>query len=113
VKKILSWGPKAIIVKRGEYGAVYFDKNSIFYVPSYPLESVYDPTGAGDSFAGGLLGYIANKNKIDRKTIRQAIVFGSIMGSFAVEDFGLNRLSKVSRKDIYKRYCEFKKFTNF
>ncbi len=113
VKKILKWGPKAIIVKRGEYGAIYFDNNSMFFVPSYPLENIYDPTGAGDSFAGGFLGYIASKNKIDKKTIKQATVFGSVMGSFAVEDFSLNKISKIKKSDILKRYCEFKKFTHF
>ena len=113
VRKILSWGPKAVIVKRGEYGAIYFDNSSIFYVPSYPLENIYDPTGAGDSFAGGFLGYIAKKDKFDRKTIKQATVFGSIMGSFAVESFSLNKLVKVNQRDILERYREFKNFTHF
>ena len=112
-REIISWGPRDIIVKRGEYGCIYFSRDSMFTAPSYPLEKVFDPTGAGDSFAGGFTGYLAMKGKINDNNIRQAIVFGSVMGSFCVESFSLNRLMNIRRDEIVKRYCEIKNLTHF
>lgn len=112
-KKILSYGPKTVIIKRGEYGALMFNNSSIFSAPAYPMESIFDPTGAGDSFAGGLMGYLANTDDISESNIRQAIILGSVMASFNVEDFSLNRLRTLTLKEIYERYKEFKQLTHF
>src|SRR3990170_1508530 len=112
-RKILECGPKTLIVKRGEYGALMFNGKSIFSAPAYPLEDIFDPTGAGDSFAGGLIGYLANTNDLSDANIRRAIIFGSVMASFNVEAFSLERLSKLSFDDIKSRYREFKQLTHF
>ena len=112
-QKVLSWGPKRLIAKRGEYGALMFSDSTVFSAPAFPLESVFDPTGAGDSFAGGFMGYISNANNIDESTVRQAIIFGSAMASFNVEDFSLNRLKNLSYKEIEERFREFKSLTHF
>jgi len=112
-KQILSYGPKTLIIKRGEYGALMFNGNSVFSAPAYPLESIFDPTGAGDSFAGGLMGYLANTDDTSESNIRQAIIFGSVMASFNVEDFSLNRLKTLTLKEIHERYRQFKQLTHF
>lgn len=112
-KKILSYGPKTVIIKRGEYGALMFNGSAIFSAPAYPLESIFDPTGAGDSFAGGLMGYLANTDDTSESNIRQAIIFGSVMASFNVEDFSLNRLKTLTLKEIQERYRQFKQLTHF
>ncbi|MEK7773585.1 MAG: PfkB family carbohydrate kinase, partial [Deltaproteobacteria bacterium] len=112
-KAILKDGPKTLIIKRGEYGALMFNGGSIFSAPAYPLEDIYDPTGAGDSFAGGLMGYIANTGDLSEGNIRKAIVFGSVMASFNVEAFSLDRLSALSLEQIRARYAEFKRLTHF
>ena len=112
-KKILSYGPKTVIIKRGEYGALMFNGGAIFSAPAYPLESIFDPTGAGDSFAGGLMGYLANTDDTSESNIRQAIIFGSVMASFNVEDFSLNRLKTLTLKEIQERYRQFKQLTHF
>lgn len=112
-KQILSYGPKTLIIKRGEYGALMFNGNSVFSAPAYPLESIFDPTGAGDSFAGGLMGYLANTDNTSESNIRQAIIFGSVMASFNVEDFSLNRMKTLTLKEIHERYKEFKQLTHF
>lgn len=112
-KKILSYGPKTVIIKRGEYGALMFNGGTIFSAPAYPLESIFDPTGAGDSFAGGLMGYLANTDDTSESNIRQAIIFGSVMASFNVEDFSLNRLKILTLKEIQERYRQFKQLTHF
>lgn len=112
-KQILSYGPKTLIIKRGEYGALMFNGNSVFSAPAYPLESIFDPTGAGDSFAGGMMGYLANTDDTSEANIRQAIIFGSVMASFNVEDFSLNRMKTLTLKEIHERYREFKQLTHF
>ena len=112
-QKVLSWGPKRLIAKRGEYGALMFSDSTVFSAPAFPLESVFDPTGAGDSFAGGFMGYISNANNTDESAVRQAIIFGSAMASFNVEDFSLNRLKNLSYKEIEDRFREFKSLTHF
>lgn len=112
-KQILSYGPKTLIIKRGEYGALMFNGSSVFSAPAYPLESIFDPTGAGDSFAGGLMGYLANTDNTNESNIRQAIIFGSVMASFNVEDFSLNRMKTLTLKEVHERYKEFKQLTHF
>ncbi|MCX5886158.1 MAG: PfkB family carbohydrate kinase [Proteobacteria bacterium] len=112
-KKILSLGPKTLIVKRGEYGALMFHGDSVFSAPAYPLEFIYDPTGAGDSFAGGFMGYLANTRNAEDGVIRQAMIFGSVMASFNVEDFSLNRMKYLTYPEIERRFREFKKLCTF
>ncbi len=112
-RKIMDCGPRILIIKRGEYGALMFNGSSVFSAPAYPLEDVFDPTGAGDSFAGGLMGYLAYTNDLGEQNIRKAIVMGSVMASFNVEDFSLNRLRAISCDDIRARYTEFKQLTYF
>jgi sugar/nucleoside kinase (ribokinase family) len=104
---ILGWGPRVIVVKRGEYGALMATGDCFFFVPAYPLESVFDPTGAGDTFAGGFMGMLAGEGATDEQTLRRAIVYGSVIASFTVEDFSLNRLKRLSRADIDARYRAF------
>jgi sugar/nucleoside kinase (ribokinase family) len=106
-------GPKTLLVKRGEYGVLSFSPHSIFAVPAYPLEEVFDPTGAGDSFAGGFLGYLAQANDLSEASLRKAIVYGSVVASFVVEDFSLRRLRTLTRDDIERRYRQFVSLTEF
>ena len=110
---IRALGPKTLIIKRGEYGVLLFGEDGIFSAPAYPLESVFDPTGAGDTFAGGFMGYLAKAMRFDAVHIRKAIIMGSVMASFNVEDFSLNRMKKLQVKEIEKRYSEFRKLTHF
>jgi sugar/nucleoside kinase (ribokinase family) len=112
-RQILSLGPKALIVKRGEYGACLFNGKQVFAAPAYPLESVFDPTGAGDAFAGGMMGYLAASGDLSDAGIRRAMIFGSVLASFNVEDFSLNRLRTLCRGEIDQRYREFLELTRF
>jgi sugar/nucleoside kinase (ribokinase family) len=112
-KTILSWGPKAVVIKRGEYGAALFTKDTYFAIPAYPLESVFDPTGAGDTFAGGFMGYLASQEKINEETMRRAMIYGSIMASFNVEKFGTERVDDLGYLEINQRFSDFKRFTHF
>src|SRR5215210_2337527 len=112
-REILSWGPKALIVKRGEYGAALFTADSYFAIPAYPLESVFDPTGAGDTFAGGFMGYLASQNKLDDAAMRRAMIFGSVMASFNVEEFGTARVERLTHDEINQRFRAFKQMTHF
>jgi len=112
-RAILDMGPKTLLIKRGEYGVLSFSPNSIFAVPAYPLEEVFDPTGAGDSFAGGFLGYLAEVNDLSETNMRKAIVYGSVVASFVVEDFSLHRLRTLTREDIERRYRQFVSLTEF
>lgn len=112
-KEILACGPKTLIIKRGEYGALMFNGSSMFSAPAYPLEEIFDPTGAGDTFAGGLMGYLANTGDLSEDNIRKAIIFGSVMASFNVEAFSLNRLKTLTLPEIRARYSEFKRLTHF
>ena len=113
VRAIFKMGAKRLIVKKGEHGAMLFSKAHVFCAPAYLLESVYDPTGAGDTFAGGFIGYLAKCGKVTEENLRRAIIYGNIMATFAVEDFSLRRLAKVTKKDIEKRFDEYKKLTCF
>ena len=112
-EKIHAMGPKTLVVKRGEHGVLLFNESHRFAAPAYPLETVFDPTGAGDTFAGGFLGYLASRESLTDDALRQAIIFGSALGSFCVEDFGTRRLESISRADVDDRYREFKKLTHF
>ena len=112
-RDVLAMGPKTLVVKRGEYGVLVFTEHSIFSAPAYPLEEVFDPTGAGDTFAGGFMGYLAATNNLTDETIRKATVFGSVMASFTVEDFSLDRLRKLSWEDIEDRFRRFQALTAF
>jgi len=112
-RAILSWGPKALIVKRGEYGAALFTPENYFAIPAYPLESVFDPTGAGDTFAGGLMGYLSSQEKLDEDAMRRAMIFGSVMASFNVEEFGTERVRRLTHEEINNRFHAFKRMTNF
>lgn len=117
-KKIRRMGPGTVVIKRGEYGAVLFRPEGYFIAPGFLLETVFDPTGAGDSFAGGFMGYLAQQGVTDlddasQAHLRKAMIYGSVMGSFCCERFGLERLRTISRDDIEQRYQEFKAFTEF
>lgn len=112
-RTILSWGPRALIVKRGEYGAALFTNESYFAIPAYPLESVFDPTGAGDTFAGGFMGYLSSQRVLDEAAMRRAMIFGSVMASFNVEEFGTARVEKLTHDEINKRFHSFKQITHF
>src|SRR5450432_3417211 len=107
-RTILSWGPKALVVKRGEYGAALITGESYFAIPAYPLESVFDPTGAGDTFAGGFMGYLASQEKLDEAAMRRAMIFGSVMASFNVEEFGTERIRRLTYAEINQRFKAFK-----
>ncbi len=112
-RAILKMGPKVVLIKRGEYGVLQFSDSSIFAVPAYPLEEVFDPTGAGDSFAGGLIGYMARCKDGSQRGLRRAIVYGSVVASFTVEDFGVKKLTATSVADIEERYRRFVQMTDF
>ena len=112
-RTILSWGPRALIVKRGEYGAALFTHDSYFAIPAYPLESVFDPTGAGDTFAGGFMGYLASQDRLDEAAMRRAMIFGSVMASFNVEEFGTARVRRLTQAEINERFSTFKRMTSF
>ena len=112
-KKIMAMGPKAVVIKRGEYGATLFTEDGYFVVPAYPLESVFDPTGAGDTFAGGFMGYLASQENIDESVMRRAMVYGSVMASFNVEKFGTERVDALEHSEINERFAAFKRMTHF
>ncbi|MEO6453854.1 MAG: PfkB family carbohydrate kinase [Ginsengibacter sp.] len=112
-KKILSMGPKYLIIKKGEHGALLFHENHVFFAPALPLEEVFDPTGAGDSFAGGFIGHLARTKDISFKNMKTAIIVGSAMASFCVEKFGPQRLKEIKKKDIDIRLAEFVQLVNF
>lgn len=105
-RKILRMGPKALVIKRGEYGSMLFHGNSILAVPAYPLEEVRDPTGAGDSFAGGFMGYLASHRQANHISLRRSMVYGSVLGSFAVEKLGVERLRTLKRREVESRSRE-------
>jgi len=112
-EKIQCMGPRTLVIKRGEHGAILFSQNTIFALPGFLLEEVHDPTGAGDTFAGGFMGYLAQTGDLSESNLRRAVVYGSVMGSFAVEEFGLQRLLRLAPGDIEARYQELKALTQF
>ena len=117
--KILDMGPNTLVIKRGEYGAMLVRKDTVFMVPGYLLEDVFDPTGAGDCFAGGFVGYLAEcgfdlrGGKIDVHDLHRAVIYGSVMGSFCCEQFGVERFRTLTRQEIDGRFQEFRRFTAF
>ena len=110
---IMEKGPRLVIIKKGEHGALMFTKDTVFYAPAFPLEEVFDPTGAGDSFAGGFMGYIARTGDMSEESLRRAVVYGSAMGSFAVEKFSIERLLTVDAKQLQDRVKEFRRLVAF
>jgi sugar/nucleoside kinase (ribokinase family) len=112
-KGVFKMGPRTLVIKRGEHGALMVHDNFLFSVPAFPLEEVHDPTGAGDSFAGGFMGYLASAGRVNDETLRRAMVYGSVLGSFAVEKFGVARLAKLTRKEINSRARRFHHLTAF
>jgi sugar/nucleoside kinase (ribokinase family) len=118
-KAILDMGPNTLVIKRGEYGAILFRRDSHFMVPGYLLEEVFDPTGAGDCFAGGFIGYLAEKGfdlkrgHIDTKELGRAVIYGSVLGSFCCEQFGVDRFRTLTREEIDRRFRDFREFTEF
>lgn len=112
-KHIFKMGPSTLIIKRGEYGALMVDKRGVFWVPAFPLEEPHDPTGAGDSFAGGFMGYLASVGDKSDASLRRAMVYGSVLGSFTVEKFGLDRLRTLKLNEIHARARHFAKLTQF
>lgn len=112
-KKIMEMGPQFLIIKKGEHGALLFHENSVFFAPALPLEDVYDPTGAGDTFAGGFIGYLAKTKDISFDNMKTAIIVGSAMASFCVEKFGPERLKEISKEDIDERLSQFVQLVNF
>lgn len=112
-KKIMAMGPRYLIIKKGEHGALLFDKDSVFFAPALPLESVFDPTGAGDTFAGGFIGYIAKSGDISFANMKRAIIAGSAMASFCVAKFGTEALMNLTQADIHKRVHQFVKLVDF
>ena len=112
-KWIMERGPKHVVIKKGEHGAFMFTQSSIFFAPAFPLESVFDPTGAGDSFAGGFIGYLAKTGDLSEANLRRAVVYGSAMGSFAVENFSVQRLLEITPDDIKRRVGDIHKLVNF
>lgn len=112
-RSLLRMGPSGVVVKRGEYGALLFREGSTFWVPAYPLECVRDPTGAGDSFAGGFMGYLSRCRSVGEREMRKALAFGSVLASFCVEGFSLRRLGRVRREELLARYRTFRELTRF
>ena len=110
---ILSRGPKHVIIKKGEHGAFMFTERTVFFAPAYPLEDVFDPTGAGDSFAGGFMGYLARTGDLSEPNLRRAVVYGSAMGSFAVERFSIERLLVLDHPQLRERVAEFRRLVAF
>jgi sugar/nucleoside kinase (ribokinase family) len=112
-KWIMSKGPSLVIIKKGEHGAFMFSGETVFFAPAYPLEEVFDPTGAGDSFAGGFMGYLARSGDISQTNLRRAVIYGSAMGSFAVEKFSIERLLEIDNKQLAERVGDFRRLVAF
>ena len=112
-KKIQAMGPKFVIIKKGEHGALLFNDDKVFYAPALPLEEVFDPTGAGDTFAGGFAGYLAQNGNISFDNMKNAVIYGSAMASFCVEKFGTERVQNLEMKEINERVQEFVELVSF
>ena len=112
-RKIHSMGPKYVVIKKGEHGALLFNDDNVFFAPALPLEEVFDPTGAGDTFAGGFAGYIARTGDTSFENMKNAIIHGSTLASFCVEKFGTERMQNLSNKEVHKRLLQFKQLTQF
>ncbi|MCA0446141.1 MAG: PfkB family carbohydrate kinase [Bacteroidetes bacterium] len=112
-RKIMEMGPHTLIIKKGEHGALLFTSDSIFSAPAYPLEDIFDPTGAGDTFMGGFIGYLAKHDKLDLDHLKRAVIYGSTLASYSVEKFSLERLQNLTGKEIESRYRQFKNLSQF
>ena len=112
-RQMLELGPKTLVIKRGEYGVIMLTSDRVFAIPAYPLETVFDPTGAGDTFAGGFLGYLASTKAMNESDYRRAIIYGSVLASYNVESFSLDRLKALTTEDIDRRFKEFRELTTF
>ena len=112
-QEIHKMGPKFVVIKKGEHGALLFHNENVFFAPALPLEEVFDPTGAGDTFAGGFMGYLSSQGEVTEDTMRRAMVYGTIMSSFNVEEFGTERVDRLTHEEINNRFAEFKRFTHF
>jgi sugar/nucleoside kinase (ribokinase family) len=112
-RKIHDMGPKFVVIKKGEHGALLFHQDSVFYAPALPLEEVFDPTGAGDTFAGGFTGYLAKTEDYSFENMKNAVIYGSTLASFCVEKFGTERMQNLEDTEIYKRLDQFKSLTQF
>ncbi|HEY5219279.1 MAG TPA: PfkB family carbohydrate kinase [Gemmatimonadaceae bacterium] len=110
---IMERGPKLVIIKKGEHGAFMFTPSSVFFAPAYPLDEVFDPTGAGDSFAGGFMGYLAHTGDVSEQSLRRAVIYGSALGSFAVEKFSVQRLLEITNDNVARRVGEFHRLVAF
>lgn len=111
--KILDMGPRYLVIKKGEHGALLFDRNEVFFAPALPLEEVFDPTGAGDTFAGGFMGYLAHTHETDFENMKRAVIYGSALASFCVEKFGTERIAEISRSEMHDRVMQFIGLTQF
>ncbi len=112
-RRVLTMGPKIVVVKKGEHGAILISKDLFFAAPAFPTESVFDPTGAGDSFAGGFVGHIAREGVLSDETLRQAVIYGTVIASYNVEKFSVERLDNLNQEEIKDRYQELKRITHF
>jgi sugar/nucleoside kinase (ribokinase family) len=112
-KCLYSYGPKMLLIKKGEHGVMFYSDKFIFSIPAYPTDKVIDPTGAGDTFAGGFMGYLTRAKKINAQSLKNAIAYGTVAASFNVEDFGLNRTARLRLKDLEQRLNQFRKFILF
>jgi sugar/nucleoside kinase (ribokinase family) len=112
-QKVLAMGPKFIVIKKGEHGAMFFSAKEKYMMPAYPTSQVVDPTGAGDSFAGGMMGYLAEQGKIEPRTLKHALAYGTVVASYNVEDFSLDRLKGLQRADVDRRFNEYREMLTF
>lgn len=111
--RIIEMGPRYLVIKKGEHGALLFDRKEVFFAPALPLEEVFDPTGAGDTFAGGFMGYIARTREVDFENMKRAVIYGSALASFCVEKFGTERITEINRSDMHERVMQFIDLTQF
>ncbi|MFL6357659.1 MAG: PfkB family carbohydrate kinase [Nitrososphaeraceae archaeon] len=112
-KLIMSWGPWFTIIKKGEHGSLFVNDDTVFPAPAYPMEEIVDPTGAGDSFAGGFMGHIAKQNSLSVNTMKEAVIYGNVMGAFAVEGFGIKKLLEITKEDVQNRYETYRNIVKF
>jgi sugar/nucleoside kinase (ribokinase family) len=111
--KVRAMGPKFVVIKKGEHGAMFFSEHEMYVLPAYPTPQVLDPTGAGDSFAGGMMGYLANKDRYDPQSMKEALAYGVVTASYTVEDFSLDRLAGIDRADLDRRVAEYRQMLTF
>ena len=112
-KLIMSWGPWFTIIKKGEHGSLFVNDDTMFPAPAYPMEEIVDPTGAGDSFAGGFMGHIAKQNSLSINTMKEGVIYGNVMGAFAVEGFGVQKLLDITKEDVQNRYKTYRNIVKF